>query len=726
MPQDTNFQIKALRVAPKQTHLAMGVPLAQFQLQAAVLADENAPHFTPEREPTSDGVVYTSTAGQNFYRPHFQVKRGTTARPEVRFLRDAEDKIRLEIVLQESNPQVNAEPFNVLLTAAVLRWNDAGGAQRFDFAAPTLIYTGDPVFAQTPNYEIRLGAELNGPDVERLNQALSNPGAGAALDLSFSYSYWIDKPVDSDDSGTSTRFDRTIFARTRATSSLTRLAVPAARVLRDTADQPPPPAAPGTATFLHSDALHGGLLWKPNELAELLRKRQVQPNFHTALLTRTLPFTFDANLAQNRAIYAAIRTGEGVSERWESTAFGFVRNAPVANTVYRLPDEIRLAYSDDLNAPHMIPVLFHDAASDETRVRVVLQAAPWHDPQKLADLGDFLYSATAGGLAAPSVITGGYKEAKLTLTGAFPEQITALKGQEFAVDLEGSFELVLDLTLEFYRFLCELLLRAGLTGELTVTLENAPAEGAPAGTLPDVIVRRVPMRLKLDELVGLPMGVSVSAAVTSPNKVEISNRSALPVQCGGCIPRLLQVDDNSVTPLEVYKAEATTPFPAALAAGEKLEVQIKPKQGSAQEGLLWNAVQVELLDLQPTVDNEALLNRVHELAPAGSLTQDIVIESPIFRLPQLPDAFAGKLFRLVVELTRPGFAAQQLTLSADKPETVVKMQRTLQDLIKEDAQALLSFTMRVKNVYFTQEGAWSAPQPGEGSSLFIFPNPVEI
>ena len=137
-------------------------------------------------------------------------------------------------------------------------------------------------------------------------------------------------------------------------------------------------------------------------------------------------------------------------------------------------------------------------------------------------------------------------------------------------------------------------------------------------------------------------------------------------------------------------------------------------------------MQVELLDLEPTVDNEALLNRVHELAPAGSLAQDIVIESPIFRLPQLPDAFAGKLFRLVVELTRPGFAAQQITLSPDKPETVVKMQRTLQDLIKEDAQALLSFTVRVKNVYFTQEGAWSVPQPSEGSSLFIFPNPAEI
>jgi hypothetical protein len=542
------------------------------------------------------------------------------------------------------------------------------------------------------------------------------------LDVKLNYGYWIDEPATSGSSSSSGSLNLSDLATVNLGGMASVMAT------RNTA--------------LNSASISGELAFTPATLrrelltpqssvvlpmalvTEMAQNFAVEPNFRSADILRSIPFTFDPELAQNRSIYASIRASAGVGERWESTAFGFVRRSGIANTVYRLPDEIRLAYSADLKAPHMIPVLFRDAATDEMRVRVVMQAVPYHDPQKLVDLSDFLYNASGGGLAAPKVISGGYKEAKLTLTGAFPEQITALKGKEFSVELEGSFELVLDLTLEFYRFLCELLEQAGLTGEVVVTLENPPAPDAPTGTPAEIMTRRVPMRLTLDDVTGLPLEMRIPEATISPGMVEVINRSGLDLQVGGCAPRLLQIDENSVVPLEVYKADTVTSFPATLPSDQTLSVEVKPKL--AAEGLLWNAVQVELLNLKPTLNAEALLNRVHELAPSGSLTLDLEIISPAFAQGSLPAEFAGKLFRLVVEITRPGFGTQQVTLSLDTPETKLGIPRTLQDLVSAEAAALLTFSYRVKNVYFTKEGAWSELRQEQGSTLFAFPNPVEV
>src|SRR5690606_2272988 len=166
--------------------------------------------------------------------------------------------------------------------------------------------------------------------------------------------------------------------------------------------------------------------WAVKVLAQAEERKQ-KKNFKTASMTRKVSFHFDPNLSINLPIYAALLADETLGDAWMNTDFGWIRKASFPNTVYRLPDEVRLAYNAAMGAPYMIPALYRDAEG-EPRVRVTLGATPWHDPEKLVRLRDYLHRSTAGLLAAPHVVVGGYEEARLRLTSAFPEEIRSLQG----------------------------------------------------------------------------------------------------------------------------------------------------------------------------------------------------------------------------------------------------------------------------------------------------------
>ena|GEM_PF-1695471 len=487
------------------------------------------------------------------------------------------------------------------------------------------------------------------------------------------------------------------------------------------------------------------------------KERERRPDFRRVTIERSIPFTFNPDLAQNRPIYAAILGGETLGDTWVNTSFGWIRSAPFPNTVYRLPDEVRLAYNPDLGLPHMMATLYEDD-DGEVRVRVVLGAAPWHDPKRLIELRDFLYESTAGALASPAVVVGGYESAKLRLTSAFPEEIRLLSGDEATVSLDGGFTLTLDLSLEFYKFLCELLTSShGLTGEVTVTLEtSAPRDenaasgvtfsgvapsgsgaagdvtagtGSPSGPSSQGaakavqrIQRIVPVRLNLSDLAGLPLDVQVEKDAVSPTRVEVRNLARSSVRVAGCAVRLLQYDPNSVVPISVMKASPQADFPLEIGEQSAVTLSLQPEKNSTD--LLWNAVAVELFGQDLSETPVQVLERVHAVAASSTLTWVVTVECPVFLAAPVPDRYAN-LYKVEVQISGPGYAAQQVVLGRDAARGSITMQRTLRDLLSAEAGSIGSFTYRVRNIYFDRQGAWSEPREAEGSSLFVFPNPVE-
>lgn len=702
-----NFQINQAQLSERLIYKDLtSISLEKIQQSILLSVDQNAPRFQSSQAPSQDNQIYTANDGQRYYRPIFRLaeREGQIPGPAVRFLKDADGNMRLHLELEETPSNFNdAQPFAVHVEALAVIWP----AGRQTFPAPTIFFD-QTVSSDRPRIIIRAGMDIPANQIEPLYQAMQQ---NAQLVLSLSYGYWLqEQPSQPTPPITPRPFP---FPRPFPDGGFK---LPQQQLVQYKFVQPvlanKALDRAGVVRRLNIPNVSADVLANSVKLEREQQAREQKQNYTKAAIQRTLSFVFDAGLRQNLPIYAAIRAGDdSLRAAWIDTEFGLIRQAEFANTVYRLPDEFRLAFNPELGLPYFIPQLYRD--SEETvRVRVTLRVIPHHDPAKLSALRDFLYRDSAGGLANPSVIVGSYEKATLKLTTAFPEEISILEGSEADIALEGGVQMTLDLSLEYYRYLAELMTTSiGVTGEITVTL--SPSSGEEAG-----LVKRIPMSLRLNALAGIALETKVFEETLSPHKIELTNATNATIEIGNCVPRLLQIDSNSIVPLAIFQASPTTAMPLVLAPAEKTVVEVQPVNLKDE---VWNALHLTLLNPQLTQNATDVLERIHDVSPSGSLAWKISIECPLFKSASLPDALAG-LYRVVVEISREGYAPQRVILGKETPENEVIMQRSLKEILGKNAAGLPVFNYRVQNIYFDREGAWSDYKAAEGNSLFIFPN----
>ncbi|MGK7912252.1 MAG: hypothetical protein AB4050_12360 [Synechococcus sp.] len=730
MPQNTTLRVEALtanqaQLSPQlmQARSLTTIPLHRIQHAILLAVDQNAPRFKANQAPLQDRKTYQANDGKHYYRPDFRIAKrgGQIPGPDVRFLKDADGNFRLHLELEEvPSTFSNAQPFSVHVDALTVTWN----GNRKSFPQPTIFFD-EAADGQESRIVIRAGMEIPANEIEPLYQAMQQQ---AKLELLLSYGYWLE--AQPDEQPQEPRRHRAPPARPQAqplplrpmlnlhNSSIRRLSVnpalaqPNNSVLRLNNNLTVRPATVARLRQPVIPNISSELLERVETLEREQQNREAEQNYKKATIKRTIDFAFQASLKPNLPIYAVIRADEdSLRTDWTDTEFGFIRQAEFANTVYRLPDELRLAFNPELGTPHVIPQLYRDS-EDNVRVRVTLQVLPYHDPAKLSALRDFLYRESAGSLAHPSVVVGGYEKAILRLKTAFPEEISLIAGDEISVSLESGIEMTLDLSLEYYRYLAELLTSPiGMTGEIEVTIPSGQDES-------NGLVKRIPMRLVLSELAGIELETRMVEETLSPCQVELFNPANSAVQIGACVPRLLQVDSNSVVPLAIFQAINKTAVPIVLEPAAKKVVEFEPIDVLDD---VWNAVHLTLLDPQLTSNPTDVLDRIHEISPSGSLSWKIKVECPLFKAATIPDAFS-ELYRVVVEISREGYTPQQLVLGKDNSEGEVTMQRSLKEILGQDAANLPSFTYRVQNIYFDRQGAWSEAKSSQGNSLFIFPN----
>jgi len=736
------------RIEIKQVPLkvrSMGRPvtsleLSQVQKMLHLEAERDAPRFFRGEEPVRDDRAYKARDGKLYYRPQLRVAARAVGRsgPEVAFLKDADGGISLRLVLEERPPEGipgNARPLDVRVEEMMLRWEPDG---EWTFSEPLVMSNDRADEPGAPAFHIVAGSEVAQHRLDELYRALSDSGARARLHVELSYGYWVDggaadpvrKPHKPD-------IDRHFSMRVKTPEALLRAVKgePAFDVKKITeairsGDAVTTKPGIGKASVVQLPPISGVLNesaaaklkdpdWPERTWTEHL-DRLAEPDFFAGTVVRKLEFFFAPSLDANRPIYAALREEESLPAEWTDSPYGMICRSPFPNTVYRLPDGLRLAYDEELGIPHVIPVLYRDD-DGEPRVRVTLRAVPWHDPQKLVQLRDWLQALSDGAYVHPHVVTGGYREASLSLGGMFPEGIQTVGDQVAEISLEGGIDLTLDVTAEFYRHLCEMLSAlTGLTGEVAVAVEVEIAGGEDP---PERLTRRIPMRLRFRELAGLPVQVHLDEGVLSPGEVRLQNRASTPVQVGGFYPRLLQVDSNSVVPLGAFPAATSTPFPLKIGADDETSVDLRP--GEEVGGALWNAVAVELADPRLMQPPEETLDRVHRVLPRGSVRWVIEAECPVFMADSVPDGFAD-LHAVEVQIVRDGHSPLQMALGrGDEARAQVSLDVTLPDLLGEEAERLHQFSYRVRNIYLDRIGAWSEARETAGSRLFVVPNPVE-
>lgn len=716
------------------------IDLSHVQHMLKIDADKDAPRFERDNEPLQDNRAYRAVDGGVYYRPNLQVAPRAVApeSPEVVFLKDADGQVSLHFVLEGRSPPgmpKDARPFDVRVDEMKLCW---GSGQEWTFDQP-LLMSGDDEPGGT-DFRIVVTSPIPPQSVGEMQRALSTDSAEARLQVKFSYGYWISreavvgpakprKPVEFPLKVTSSKamLDAVKGGLVPNLKNMVQK-MPKDQDRGPTAVKPPvtkehkpAPAFSSISAVLRDPGVVK--LKDPGSLArieEAHRERLGAPDFRTAEVLRELRFTFDPSRPANRPIYAAIRDGEALPAQWTDSPYGMICRSPFPNTIYRLPDALRLAYNRELGMPHVMPVLYRDDEG-EPRVRVTLRAVPWHDPRKLVQLRDWLQALSEGVYAQPQVITGGYRDATLSLAGMFPESIQMMGSETVEISLGQGIDITLDVTTEFYRYLWEILTTlTGLTGEVAVTVET---ESAAEGGTAEVLTRRIRMSLGFRELADLPLDVRLEEGVLSPEQVFLRNQASAPIEVGGIYPRLLQVDSNSVVPLGAFAAGTSTAFPVEIPPDCEAVIDVKP--GVDSEASLWNAVAVELADQRLLQSPEETLDRIHRVLPQGGLRWVIEAECPVFIEDTVPARFEN-LYMVEVQILRDGYSPQQVMLGrGDRARAQLSMDLTLRDLLGDEAERIHEYRYRVRNIYFDRKGSWSAERETAGQYLIVFPNPVD-
>jgi hypothetical protein len=430
----------------------------------------------------------------------------------------------------------------------------------------------------------------------------------------------------------------------------------------------------------------------------------------------SVPFVFNPNDDANRPVYRALHGVAALTDTWQKSSAGWLRSAPFPNTVYRLPDEVRLAFDPDLGTPHVVTTL-HTDDQGRASVRVLLRVAPWQDRRRVIE------TRALTGLAGARVIVGPVSGATLRLGGSFPDGIRMLGGGDgVAVPLAEGAELLMDLTLEYFQLLCSLIGGAvGLPGTVEVRLTDSGA---------DTVV--VPLVLRMDRVDELPVSVEPAPVgpAGSPRSVVVRNLTGTAIRAGGCHAVFLRTEGRTggavggavgVVPVASYPARCTSAFPLELPAGGTAELTVEPVEPvEPGEGDSWNAVLVELLDRTMVQDARTALTRAQRLAGSGELTWDLTVSTPVFSATELPARWAT-LASIEVEVSAPGFETTTVVLRRDTPVRTLLMRAPLAALVAGDASGIRTATYRVRNNHLDGQGPWSAPQQQSGEELVVFP-----
>jgi hypothetical protein len=712
----------ALSSVVRSTTLATSVRLTQLQ-RAIVTVGGGGPDFPANQEPVQDGVGYTAGDGVAYYRPLLRVAgRGPGLRPgpDVWFLKDDKGDLTLqwtlEVIPLQGGP-AGAKPLPFAVDSVRMVW----AAGHFDFQAPGVEPVENPADGQSP-LRIHGAARLHADEAARLEAAMNHHESACRLEVVLSYDYTVQVPTGGG-GGTRPRprpriprpriADRIRF-RPQVLGGLARLrttdAVVATPVTAEAAVAPTIVARAVLGKRLQPhirDALIGV------KVTDVLANPPTRPDVRKQSLTRSVPFVYEPSVEANRPIYRALHDAAMLTDEWRQLGdAGWLRDSELPNTIFRLPDALRLAWDVETAGPRLAPTLYRNDAGDP-RVRLLLRLAPWQDPAKIV--------LARRGLDLPGarVVTGEVGKSVLHMGGAFPEELTLVGGSGVSIPLAGA-ELAFDVSLSFYEFICQVVTKpGGLSGTVEVVVDTkADAE---TGTLGEQLTVNLPVSIRLDRVDDLPCTLSVPKGVVSPTTVTVTNVSGAEISIGGCEVSFLQVDEESVVPVDIYPARCTSAFPLTLAAGGTAELTLELE--TPADDVVWNGVQVELLDKRLTTTPDAVLRQVHERAPSGASSRDLKVTSPVFASGALPDKWST-LASIEVELATPAGQAVNAVLSLANPSRTLRLPASLADLVAGVGGGIQTVSYRVRNNYVDHQGEWTQPQSQSGEEIVVYPAPA--
>ncbi len=752
--------LRAELLAP-QFNVATSMRLSVLQ-QAVVAAVGGGPDFPAAAEPLQDGVAYTANDGIAYYRPLLRVgSRGPGMRPgpDVWFLQDDQGAISFQWTLESvplTGGPAGARPLPITITSVRMVWAPNGSQ---DFQAPGT----DPVLPPAddqPAFKIHGGLQLlTMPEASALESVMNNPNPACRLEVTYTYSYTVQVAQPESDPGPVWRPDRIVrdhrdprifgtrreqlllqplLARAVADFNPTQLA----EVVTPVAEQTVQPVAttamfaqalafravdPNDAMVARSDVMQQ---IRPLRLSTAIRDEidirailqpDTRPEARTQTVLRSVPFVFEPADEQNRPIYRSLHDSANLTGDWtlQGEDVGWLRDSDFPNTVFRLPDAMRLAWDPEAAGPRLVPTLYRNAQGDP-RVRLLLQLASWQDPNRVV--------LTRKGIDLPAarVVVGPVDGSTLHLGGAFPEALSVVGGDtSLAINLITGAELALDISLEFYQFFCGLVATPeGLSGTVNVDIGAKPAAGDQPAVPRNVTI---PVLIRLDRVSDLPCKVTIPDTTTDKDKlrpqvVTVTNLAGAQISIGGCAGTFLQGDKESVVPVDTYPALCTSTFPITLDPGASTDLTFE--MSTPDPDLIWNGVLVELLDKKLTAAPSDILKKVHDRSSSTDVGRLLTVSCPVFQSADRPARWAS-LISVEVELRVGTIRPVSAVISAANPTRSIDLPATLQDLVQGAPGGITSVGYRVRNNYNDHQGQWTELDEQAGIELVIYPNPAQ-
>lgn len=699
------------------------------------------PNFPKAQEPKADGRTFRAHDGTQFYRSEARVatRAGQFGGPDVRFLKDIDGTIRLHIELEQSLPAgvpQSATPLGRVTGAPRIIWR--GG--QVALGAPTVFKDEDSGL-----WRMRFLQELAADEVSGLFAAMTEPNSRTALEINFTYSYTLSPRPEPDAGGNDVGdhvkdaikkslfdlFRRGIQGRLEATEAT--IATPQVmlnrRPVANVVRLDPVVMAdarrrvkPRTGVRLDPKVIDA-IAARPTGPVRPRPQPQPEPGIQhkTGKFTRRIPFFFDRDLDQHGHIFAAIAGGGGIATVWQDTEFGTIRPAEFPNTVYMLPHEYRLSYDPLRGLPHMVPVQYR-ADDDSFRLRITLRVEPWYDPARIARLKTALAHQSSGAFLHPTVIPGGVDRATMELRTAFPEDVDMIGADgPVEIDPRTPFDLVLDLSQEFYQLMTGMMTGPmGLNGVVQVALSQ-PDEPEDADPDDGAGARTIQMRLNFNALGRLPLDIKAVSAAINPGSVELTNNCAQAVTVSETDITLMQLDENSVSPINIFSAALTGPDPIELEPGTSTTLEFAPE--GPETGHVWNAVDLAITNSALALDPEASLRAIHDLADTAAFGWELTVQTFHFQIDQSGLPPQDQLMAVEVQMWRDDAPDRrvQVTLTKDQESDTVIFPRDLNDLISNDTAAeFLSLKTRTRGVYLTGFGDWGPEMDHTGSNLIAF------
>ena len=711
------------------------------------------PNFPPTQEPLADGRAFRAHDGTAFYRVEARVatREGQFGGPDVRFLKDFDGTVRLHIELEQHFPAgvaATAQPLGKVTGTPRIRWTDG----EISLNQPTVFRDEN-----SGAWRMRFLKVLSASEVGDLFAAMTDPDADASLLIDFSYRYTISDQPEKDpkqkDFGDHLKdaikdsifdiFKKGIQGRLGgAEAGVSAIALNAPQISLNRAAMAnvrrldPVVAAdarvrvqPMTGVRLDPKVIDAikrrPKVVKPGGRQPPIRPRP-QPDPHpqppkiqekTGTFTRALSFFFDRDLDQHVHIFAAI-TGGSLESVWQDTEFGAIRPAEFPNTVYMLPHEFRLSYDPLRGLPHMVPVQYK-ADDDTFRLRVTLRVEPWYDPSKVARLQAALAHQSSGAFLHPTIVPGGVETATMELRTAFPEDVDLIGSDgPVAIDPRAPFDLVLDLSQEFYQLMIGMMTGpVGLNGVVQVPLSTTADDGDDAATQ----IRTVEMRLNFNALGQLPLEIGAIPAAINPAEATITNNCAQAITINNTEITLLQLDENSVSPINIFGAGREPADPMVIEPGGTVDIAFAPD--GAIDDPVWNAVELAITGHDLSLDPEASLRAIHDLADTAAFGWELTVTTFHFRIDQSALPPEQQIMAVEVQMWREDSPDRkvQVTLDAGKDSETITFPRDLNDLVSADAAAeFLSLKTRTRAVYLTGFGEWGPEMDHTGANLIAF------